>query len=440
MRRRPSPPSPRRTHVLELTIAELSQGGRGVGVHTLGGERRAVFVPDVALHERVRVEADFSKRPAEGRLLEVLEASPERVSPPCTHVARCGGCDWMHLSARARRDAHAAMVKAILPPAFRAVEVHAHDAVGPLGYRTRARLHVEARRSEVLVGMHGRRSHEPVRVDTCVVLDPRLDRARDALASWLEGARGKGEARLSLGRPGPDRKPVLDLRFEGALPAELFGRLERAVATGALDGARVFDGDVRVPATIGDPTSWIEGPDGVPLRLAPGGFSQATEAGNRQLSQRVASLADELAPNDASTVELYAGAGNLTVLLARARRVVAVESDEEACAAAQSNLRERALSARIVHADASTHPIDRAAKLVVLDPPRAGAREVIAALAARPVPAVIYVSCNPPTLGRDLATLADAGFALRSIETFEMFPQTSHVETVAALTHTKARA
>jgi 23S rRNA (uracil1939-C5)-methyltransferase len=228
---------------------------------------------------------------------------------------------------------------------------------------------------------------------------------------------------------------VIDLRWSGDLPAETFARVDRAVKDGTIVGARLFAGEVRVPATIGDPTPVIAGADGAPLRLAPGGFAQANEAANLLLASRVRAFADEAPAGPC--LELYAGAGNLTVLLAQRRDVVAVESDRDACAAARANLAARGLSdkAKVIEGSAADAPIAKGTRLVVLDPPRAGAKDAVVRLAG--VPAVIYVSCDPPTLGRDLRLLAERGFDLVAIETFEMFPQTSHVETVAFLRKTK---
>jgi 23S rRNA (uracil1939-C5)-methyltransferase len=132
-------------------------------------------------------------------------------------------------------------------------------------------------------------------------------------------------------------------------------------------------------------------------------------------------------------VELYAGAGNLTIALARVLGdLVAVESSRAACDAARKNLAVRGLAARVVEADAASHAWSPATRVLVLDPPRTGARDVAARLAASRVRRVVYVSCDPQTLGRDLALLAPA-YALASVDVFEMFPQTSHVETVVAL-------
>lgn len=407
---------------IELDITELSPGGEGVGHAEIKGERRAVFVPGVIAGERVDVEVDPKSRPARGTLLRVLSASSDRAPPPCAHVERCGGCDWMHLAPAAQASAHAAMVAKLL-----GVDVTGHAAPRTIGYRTRARVHVEAKK-KVVAGMFARKSHEPAQVPTCVVLDPAIDRARLALETYLGGARGRGDAQIALGAA---RNAVVDLRWQGELPADVFGRIERAVKSGELGGARIFAGDVSTPATIGDPTPVLKGADDLPLVLPPGGFSQATEEGNAQLARRVAALAADASP----AVELYAGAGNLTVLLARDRELTAVESSKDACASARVNLAARGLTAKVIEADAATFVIPKPTRLLVLDPPREGARAVCAALtgARTKLSRIIYVSCDPPTLVRDVKLLGGAGWKIATAETFEMFPHTSHVETVISL-------
>lgn len=430
-----------RRATIDLTVSELSAGGDGVGIHELEGERRAVFVPNVVTGERVRVEVDdLKKRPLRGRLLEILSPSPARVPAPCPHAERCGGCDWMHLHPDEQLAEHRRIVARLLGVDVAVVVSHAPARA--VGYRTRARVHISAKR-EIIAGMYARRSHEPAEVDACVVLHPVIERARLEIAEWLAGSKGRGEARLSLGDPrAPERRAVLDLTWRGDLVPEVFGRLERAITRGdVLAGARVFAGEVKTPARIGDPTPYLIGADGSPLRLGPGGFSQATEEGNLVLARRADELLARVA--DGPCVELYAGAGNLTVLFARCRDVIAVEQDEDAVRAATENLRARGLSrARILHRSAGDFPIPKGTRAVVLDPPREGAREVVAALVANARgaarrgrdPDVIYISCDPPTLARDVAELVRAGWRREAIETFEMFPQTSHVETIVTLT------
>jgi 23S rRNA (uracil1939-C5)-methyltransferase len=431
---------------MRLTIAELAPGGDGVAITDIGGERRAVFVRGGAPGDELQVAVDGARRPARGRVLAIVTPGAGRVASPCPHVERCGGCDWMHLSAAAQVEALRSFVWSALPVAWRKVTIVTHAATERLGYRRRARLHVRVTGGRAIVGMHGAGTHEPVPVDACVVLDPALERARRALPALFDGAHGRGEVQLGLGRDGEraDRpEPVLDVRWSGALAAACFGRLERGVADGLWAGARVLYGDAARPAVVGDPTPWMRGADGLPLRLAAGGFAQASDEANAALGARIAGALESMQVARPSTplraVELYAGAGNFTALLAaRGHAVTSVESSRAACDAARANLVARGLSARVVEADADGYEWPAATDVVLLDPPRAGAVAVARRLAAAPVRHVLYVSCDPTTLGRDLALLEPAYDAV-AIETFEMFPQTSHVETLVRLDRKQRR-
>jgi 23S rRNA (uracil1939-C5)-methyltransferase len=422
---------------LTVTIAELAPGGDGVAIAEIAGERRAIFARGVAPGDRVELEVDTSRRPARGRVLSLLAPSADRVEPACRWADRCGGCDWMHVSIEAQRQAHASQVRAALPEAWRAIEVSSHAAPDALGYRVRARLHVRVSGGRAIVGVNESASHEPVEVDECVVLAPALEAARRAIAPLFEGTHGRGEAQIAMGRAGDAPRPVLEVRWSGALAAAFYGRVERAIADGVWAGARIVTGEATRPATVGDPTPWMAGADGAPLRLAPGGFGQAAEGANAALASRVAELATRT--KRARLVELYAGAGNLTVVLARAADVTAIEASRDACDAARANLAARALTAKIVEADAARYAWSPATRVVVLDPPRTGARDVAASLVKSPVREVVYVSCDPQTLGRDLALMAN-DYEPVAVETFEMFPQTSHVETVVALERRRGKA
>jgi 23S rRNA (uracil1939-C5)-methyltransferase len=420
---------PRRLQI-DATITALAPGGDGIAHVELGGERRAVFVPYTAGGDVVRAEVDASTRPARGKLLEVVTPSAERVVPACRWSTRCGGCDWMHLSTPAQERAHVEHLLSAMPAAWRdGTSVESHPAPESLAHRTRARLHLHATRSgRVTVGMHEVGTHQPVEVEVCVVLDPTLEHARRSLGPLFHGASGRGEARLALGL---ERLPVLDLRWQGDLPGECFARLDRAVKERSFAGVSVWLDDATRPATIGDATPWMVGGDGAPLRLSPGGFAQANERVNATLGRFVQRAAGMIGA--ARCVELYAGAGNLSVLLARAvGELVAVESDHEACEAARANMTARGLKARVVESDAAEYAWSTGTDLVVLDPPRTGARKVAERLAASKVPHVVYVSCDPQTLQRDLATLAHA-YEPRAVAAFEMFPQTSHLEAVVTL-------
>jgi 23S rRNA (uracil1939-C5)-methyltransferase len=421
-------------HPLEVdaTIASLAPGGDGVALVEIDGERRAVFVPHAAPGDRARLEVDPSPRPARGRVVELVASGVDRVTPACPWSTRCGGCDWMHLSVDAQARAHVEHFRAALPAAWRGGAIASSPASRALGYRTRARVHARSLRGgAVVVGMHEARSHEPVEVDTCAVLDPAIERARRAIARLLAGSPGHGEVQIAFGA---QRVPVLDVRWEGDLPPQAFARLEAAVASGEIGGAQVTLPGTTRPARIGDPTPWMTGADSAPLRLSPGGFAQAAEGVNAALVLHVAQVVRSWRAHAEKAVELYAGAGNLSILLAReVGDLACVESSRDACEAARENLAARGVqNARVLEADAAGYAWSKAVRLVVLDPPRTGARAVAERLAASRVPHVVYVSCDAQTLGRDLAILEKA-YAPTSITAFEMFAQTSHAEAVVAL-------
>jgi 23S rRNA (uracil1939-C5)-methyltransferase len=429
--------------VRTFRIDDLAPGGDGVGHVEEGGTKRAVFVPRTARGDVVEVAVDLSHKPARAaadHAVRLLEAGPGRVAPPCAFFEECGACDWMHLSPETQREARADHLRRALPAAFHDAPIVVHAAGEALGYRTRARLHVRASGGRAVIGPHGNRSRDVVDVDTCKVLDARLDAALAPLATMLDGAHGTGEAALALGHTG---RPVLELRWHGSLPPAAFGRMEDAVRRGVFAGMSVRVGEVTRPAVLGDPTAEMIAADRQPLRMAPGGFAQASQSGNVLLGERVLALA-ELArggrrDTPTSVVELYSGAGNFTVLLARSfDRVAAVESSAEGCDAARKNLAARGLTARVTCADADTFVVPPHTDLVVLDPPRHGARAACVALAASAVKAIVYVSCDTPTLGRDLAVLAPR-FEAVAIESFPMFPGTSHSETIVALRRRAAR-
>jgi 23S rRNA (uracil1939-C5)-methyltransferase len=152
---------------------------------------------------------------------------------------------------------------------------------------------------------------------------------------------------------------------------------------------------------------------------------------NVTLGERVLALSQ---PEGRDVLELFAGSGNFTVLLARhAASLVAVESDGRAVGAARVNLVARGLAARLVEGDADAFDIPARIRTVLLDPPRGGAPGTSTRLARSRVRRVAYVSCDVSTLARDVMTLAAGGFHLSGIETFEMFPHTSHVEVLAIL-------
>jgi 23S rRNA (uracil1939-C5)-methyltransferase len=268
----------------------------------------------------------------------------------------------------------------------------------------------------------------------CPVLAPPLEAALPVLAAMLGRVHGSGEISLSLGA---GASPVASIHVSrGSLDPRVFTLGDDLVARG-FAGVVLWVPGATAPVRSGDPSPVATGGDGEPLVLAPDGFAQAHDALNPTLARAVL---DRACAVGRRVLELYAGAGNFTVALARvAHSVVAVECDRDAVQCLRANLRTRSLTNVTVREEPAERCVDVRADVVLLDPPRTGAREVCRVLGEKALArTVVYVSCDPATLGRDLAALLPR-YELRSLAAFEMFPHTGHVESVAALTRTPTR-
>jgi 23S rRNA (uracil1939-C5)-methyltransferase len=433
-------------------LDRVGVGGDGIGTvnaldydpQATANDRRAMLVEGGFVGDTVEVEFDAKKRPLRGHLLRVQTASPHRRLAPCPHAKSCGGCGWMSLAQAGRSEAYGSILEQSLLHALRAVgggaaeetsavdeaiRPHHHEAPAEAGYRTRARLAVHAGRS-VTLGYRSADARHVVPIESCLVLDARLAPVLDVLREALLGATGEGEASVALGR---DALPVLSLRFTGQLPPTTFAFIEQVVRERRVAGVDVWLAGMNVPARTGDPSVVTVGGDDRPLEVPSGGFAQANPVMNVHLAAHVQSLLVTPLP----TLELHAGAGNLTVRLAPANGDAvyeAVESEAGALAACRQNLRAREIAHVKLHqADAEAFEIASKFRRIILDPPRTGARGATAKIAASRAHEVIYVSCDPATLARDAAQLVAAGFRATSLHTFEMFPLTPHVESVLHL-------
>jgi len=413
----------RSTSRAEGVVEKLVAGGEGLV--RIDGE--VIFVPRVAPGDRVAIEIDRSRKPARGRVLKVLEPGRDRVEAPCPRFERCGGCDLMHLSPAGQREVRLAMLREALGD----VPIMWHDAT-PAHGRTRARLHVRPAGGRMVAGFHGTASNTIVDLEDCGALDPRLLPAIDDVRAICATNKGDGEASIALGTGG---KPVLAITWRPELPMTAFGEAERRVKEGRLAGVEIEMQGVKTPARIGDPRPAFLASDGLPVYAPPRGFAQSSELGDRVLVELVVQRAQA---RGLRVLELFAGSGNFTVALAReAAHVTAVELDAAASAIARENVAARALTnVKTVAANADAYPIPKDAEVVVLDPPRAGARSAATALAAsKKVKRIVYVSCDPTTLARDLKTLAP--YSIVAVDAVDLFPDTSHVETIVTLARSK---
>lgn len=416
----------------DLHIGSIAAGGAGVG-RDAGG--RAVFVHRTAPGERVRVRIiDEKARWARGTLVRVLDPAPERREAPCRFYARCGGCTLEHLQYDAQLRAKAGIVVDALAR-IGGIVVDPPDVIAsPAELRYRNRLSftlVRLRNGTVRAGFH-----ELERPDRVLDIDERCLMPEAAVAAaWADVRRwwGPVAARLPSGT-----------RLRLTLRATAAGRTSLLIQGGYSDG-RPEELLARVPSL--DAIWHQPQPDDAPVLLA--GADELTETWQDeqlslggavflQVNRGAAALLDRYVlqlvgdVNNRSVVDAYCGVGIHARQLARlGARVRGIELDPRAVAEARRALPEAEFAAaRVEDALAPMLPAD----LVLLNPPRAGIAEAaIAALRRRPPPRLIYISCDPATLARDLKRLAPV-FDVRSVRCFDLFPQTAHVETVVELT------
>ncbi len=414
---------------LDLDILDLASGGRGLGRLPDG---RVVFVAGALAGEKVRAHLTRVKRDyAEAQAQEILSPSPQRVEPACPLYGRCGGCDLMHLDYPAQVEAKAAWVRRALWRLDHLPEAQVLASPLAWGYRNRLRLQVREGR----LGFFARGGHQLVEVAACPVAAPAANLMLPALAlalarpewaalAWVEVLADESRAFLTLGWPEDGDPPSLD-----ALAAEV----------GAA-GARLCRGQDLAgwPLTAEGGLSYHEQP-GLSLRAYPGVFCQVNWAANRLLIAQVLAAAAALEIGEA--LDLYAGSGNFGLPLAAAGwRVLCVEGDQESCRAAvvqahQAGLADRCLvqAAEAGLALEGLVKAERGFDLVVLDPPRAGAKDLMPAIRQLEPRRVVYVSCHPAALARDAAVLVAAGYQAASLTVLDIFPHTGHVEAVLVL-------
>ncbi len=413
------------TEIVTLDVERVAHTGEGVA--TLAGA--TLLVRGALPGERVTAAVVHRGKVTRAQTLEVLAKSPERVEPACPHALRCGGCDLMHASLALQREVRRAAVLQLLGGAVGEPlpEPALHTPSPALGYRSRARLSLRCQGGAPDAGYRRSRSHELAPIDDCVVLRAELRPAIGLLSELVNGSHGEGEAQIALGAA---QKVTIDLRWSGRLDRAVFARADRAVTAGQLGGVQIWEGGARTPASFGDARACVPGLDGRPLFIPAGGFAQASDEGAQLLATRVGELAALRAGG--LTIELFAGSGTLTIAaIPSAERYVAVEADDAAAAMLRENLSLRGLVAKVMTADAEDYALKRPLATVILDPPRAGAPRACEHVAAARPRQIIYVSCNPATLARDLTKLP--GYRLEQLEIVELFPQTSHVETIVRL-------
>ncbi len=429
------------------TVVGLTHDGEGI----VRGEGKTVFVAGALPGESVRFRRTRTHRQHdEAELVEVLTPVPERVVPRCAHFGICGGCALQHLSSAAQLEAKHTELRDNLE---RLGRVSPRTWLPPLrgpvwSYRRRARLGAKfvTKKGRVLVGFRERLTPYLADVQHCDVLAPPIGDLITPLAELI--------MTLSI----RERVPQIEVAVADNAVALVFrvlappsaADLERLRAFGVTHRLRLYlqpgglDSVQELDAP-GEPLHYRLPRFQIELQFLPTDFIQINGAVNEALVSRAVELL-ELTATD-RVLDLFCGIGNFTLPMARsAGRVVGVEGDATLVARARHNARLNAVENAEFHvADLARLPAEPQALAgvpwlrgdythVVLDPPRAGAREVLASIARLEPRRVLYISCHPGSLARDLGVLVtEHGFTLEAAGVLDMFPHTAHFESLALL-------
>ena len=420
------------TQTLRLTIDSLAYGPAGVG----RADGKVIFVPGTVPGDEVEVVLDEQKKTyATGHVVAIGHPSPQRRHPPCPYVARCGGCPWQQVSYAEQLRAKEMLVREHM----RRIGGMADPPVLPIiaspqewQYRHRIRVHVK---ENTRLGFSPPRSHELVEIESCLIAAEGTSENLRLARAWMTALR-TAVREIELLTSESDGKLVMVGIAANIFQASDLADCERFLQThpqvaGLILSGRNWQrlwGDPRISADLGLA--------GLTLEVSRGTFTQVSYSGNRLLVAALLRLSD--VQKEQRVIELYCGAGNLSLPLAyRARELIGIEQNRRAVTDAQANaVRSGLMNARFMRASVrdGVRQLLRAGEhgdVVVLDPPRTGAAEIIAAIPRLGARKVVYISCDPASLARDLRQLQLYGYRTDAIQPIDLFPQTYHVETIA---------
>lgn len=425
---------------MELKIDKLVYGGDGLG-HSSGS---TVFVPYVLPGESIAASpVETKKKFVRARLERVIEPSPERIAAPCPHFASCGACDYQHIPYEAQLAYKSNILRETLRRLGRIEwqgEIVRHVSP-PYGYRNRAQWKVRHEKSqpteaaaakrEFAIGYFRANSTALCPIAECPILSPLLERSLKALhAAAVAGHLPRELREIEAFANSSDTKLLLTATFAG-FPS------------------RADEHAAKIRALVPEIESLLfHDPGRERMELDGVGFINCEAAGETfrvghfSFFQVNRFLIDELVrvvagdESGATACDFYAGVGLFSLPLARRfERVIAVEANPAAAHDLEANAGQAVgIIVRTGEVERAIERINEKPSLVVLDPPRAGLEPGAAARLARMgAKRITYVSCEPPTLARDLVVMLQGGYEIRSVDLFDLFPQSFHMETVVKL-------
>jgi 23S rRNA (uracil1939-C5)-methyltransferase len=418
----------------QIEIDALSYGPYGIG--RIDG--KAVMIPDTAPGDTVVARITENKeRYAIGVVERLIRPSPLRQTPPCPYVGRCGGCSWQHIQYDAQLKAKQQSVADALRRIGKLTDFELKPIIRSADsqhYRRRIRLQVHGSR----LGFYGAASHDLVEIDACVIAAQPLNAVLEPVRRWFGNLTTTiDHVELATGDE-PDETVIVARAADRFIPRDRPACEELLIsAAKSIRGVVLIGPDWR--ETWGQTSLTVRLSGDLSLKLDADVFTQVNSEGNQRMLNEL--LAAGNFHRGDHVLELYCGAGNFTLPVAkRVEEIVAVEGDRRAVAGGKLNAQRNALenirwiSSSVPQAVAHLKRQKTSFNKIILDPPRTGAKGIESDLAALGAEMICYISCNPATLGRDLAALSKTGYKLSFVQPIDFFPQTFHVESLSILT------
>ena len=422
-----------------IEIEKMVYGGHGLG----RADGKVVFVPFTAPGDRAEIELVREKKGyAEGIPKGFEYGSPLRVKPFCPLFGECGGCQYQHLPYTEQLKLKEEAVRDLLhhlTPRGNFIILPVIPSPCDRGYRIRAQLKAGMSSGRRVLGFYAWRTHRVVEVKDCPLLDRLANKILLGLQNWSSERTGVSVRNADLQVSPDEGQGVVSLGIDGSgnpsIGEEICRKIKGVKGVALKGKQKVSWGELSLRY------DWPEIGGGERLRIQSSGksFFQVNPRQNWTLMQKVVEWAD--LTGQEKVLDLFCGSGNLTLPLAqRAGQVWGVDQDSRAVDHAVENARENHLSNCTFFATSAEEGIRRVEEearsvdVAVLDPPRAGAPGILDLLVSLRPQKILYVSCEPPTLARDLSRLTTLGYNVKRVQPLDMFPQTYHIEAIAELT------
>lgn len=446
----------------EYILDICSEGYEGEGIAKVNGY--PIFIEGALTNEKVKVKiVKVKKNYAYGKLIEIIEKSSERVEPRCKSFKRCGGCSIQHMNYKKQLDFKFERVKDCISKIGGLSKELVKYPIGmqenPYRYRNKVQLPIGKVNGEIVVGFYAPRSHNIIDIDSCLIQDECADKVARLTKEWIiknniepmtvDGVfNSKGIVRHIMIRKGFTTGDVMVVLVASKKNVPHIEKLKEAILRN-IENVKSIIVNVNSKATnviLGQECITIYGEDTIQdyignfkFNISPLSFFQVNPVQTEVLYNKALEAAD--LSGDEVVFDAYCGTGTITLFLSqKAKKVYGVEIIEPAIINARENAKLNNVDNVEFFVGKSEEEIPKlidkgiVADVIVVDPPRKGCDEALLKAIGKTKPRrVVYVSCDPSTLGRDLKILEEVGYETIEVQPVDMFPHTSHIECVTLL-------